>query len=109
MGCITYGSILGVDEHPFATYFDVHQGYRVLTHSHMKLIAGTPTHLVCLLAFVQNQRAGFSPFALVAWSGQLEGRGSCLVDQSDIPKAPALFCLFSCQTVKLCCHFIILV
>ena len=25
----------GVDEHPFATYFDVHQGYRVLTHSHM--------------------------------------------------------------------------
>ena len=23
----------GVDEHPFATYFDVHQGYRVLTHS----------------------------------------------------------------------------
>ena len=24
-----------VDEHPFATYFDVHQVYRVLTHSHM--------------------------------------------------------------------------
>ena len=24
----------GVDEHPFATYFDVHQG-RVLTHSHV--------------------------------------------------------------------------
>ena len=23
----------GVDEHRFATYFDVHQGYRVLTHS----------------------------------------------------------------------------
>ena len=23
----------GVDEHPFATYFDVHQGYRVWTHS----------------------------------------------------------------------------
>ena len=23
-----------VDEHPFATYFDVHQEYRVLTHSH---------------------------------------------------------------------------
>ena len=22
-----------MDEHPFATYFDVHQGYRVLTHS----------------------------------------------------------------------------
>ena len=26
-----------VDEHPFATYFDVHQGYRVLTHSHIPL------------------------------------------------------------------------
>ena len=25
----------GVDEHPFATYFNVHQGYRVLTHSHI--------------------------------------------------------------------------
>ena len=24
-------SLLG-DEHPFATYFDVHQGYKVLTH-----------------------------------------------------------------------------
>jgi hypothetical protein len=23
------------DEHPFATYFDVHQGYMVLTHSHI--------------------------------------------------------------------------
>ena len=27
----------GVDEHPFATYFDVHQRYRVLTHSHIEL------------------------------------------------------------------------
>ena len=27
-------SLLG-DEHPFATYFDVHQGYMVLTHSQM--------------------------------------------------------------------------
>ena len=25
----------GVDEHPFATYFDVHQGYRALTHTHI--------------------------------------------------------------------------
>ena len=30
-------SHFGVDEHPFATGFDVHQGYRVLTHSHMIL------------------------------------------------------------------------
>ena len=34
---ITYGSILGVDEHPFATYFDVHQGYRVLSHSKLNI------------------------------------------------------------------------
>ena len=26
----------GADEHPCTTYFDVHQGYRVLTHSHME-------------------------------------------------------------------------
>ena len=25
----------GANEHPFTTYFDVHHGYRVLTHSHM--------------------------------------------------------------------------
>ena len=25
----------GADGHPFATYFDVHQGYRVLTHNHL--------------------------------------------------------------------------
>ena len=25
-----------MDEHPFATYFDVHQNYRVLSHSHIK-------------------------------------------------------------------------
>ena len=24
-----------VDEHPFTSYFDVHQGYRVLTHNHI--------------------------------------------------------------------------
>ena len=30
-------SLLG-DEHPFATYFDVHQGYMVLTHSHIDLL-----------------------------------------------------------------------
>ena len=27
----------GADEHPCAPYFDVHQGYRVLTHSHICL------------------------------------------------------------------------
>ena len=31
----TYGYSLLGDEHPFATYFDVYQGYMVLTHSHV--------------------------------------------------------------------------
>ena len=26
-----------VDEHPFTSYFDVHQGYRVLTHNHVTI------------------------------------------------------------------------
>ena len=34
---ITYGSILGCMNIHFATYFDVHQGYRVLTHSHLSM------------------------------------------------------------------------
>jgi hypothetical protein len=25
------------DEHPFTSYFDVHQGYKVLTHCHMNI------------------------------------------------------------------------
>ena len=33
MGHILWLLHLGVDEPPFATYFAVHQGYRVLTHS----------------------------------------------------------------------------
>ena len=38
MGHNLWRSHFGVDEHPFATYFDVHQGYRVSreekTHTH---------------------------------------------------------------------------
>jgi hypothetical protein len=26
------------DEHPFTSYFDVHQGYKVLTHCHIELL-----------------------------------------------------------------------
>ena len=32
----------GADEHPGNTYFDVHQGYRVLTHSHMSALQPDP-------------------------------------------------------------------
>ena len=35
MGHNLWRSHFGVHEHPFNTYFDVHQGYRVLTHSHI--------------------------------------------------------------------------
>jgi len=37
------------DEHPFATYFDVHQGYMVLTYSHLPTKSGDFQQLcVCL-------------------------------------------------------------
>ena len=42
-------SLLG-DEHPFATYFDVHQGYMVLTHSHISTrftIQFIATQMIC--------------------------------------------------------------
>ena len=32
-----------VDEHPFATYFDVHLGYRVLTHSQFAAVFALPS------------------------------------------------------------------
>ena len=32
-------SHFGVDEHPFVIYFDVHQGYRILTHRHASDLA----------------------------------------------------------------------
>ena len=28
------------NEHPFTSYFDVHQGYKVLTHPHIKIVLG---------------------------------------------------------------------
>ena len=37
-------SHFGVDEHPCATYFDVHQGYRVLTHSHVLVQSSCPKY-----------------------------------------------------------------
>ena len=43
----------GVDEHPFATYFDVQQRYRVLTHSHIAITSG---------AIILRQRPCFGCF-----------------------------------------------
>jgi hypothetical protein len=34
---IHYIPFLG-DEHPFTSYFDVHQGYKVLTHPHITIV-----------------------------------------------------------------------
>ena len=50
MGHNLWRSHFGADEHPFATYFDVHQGYRVLTHSHVPGITAGRLSAVCLLA-----------------------------------------------------------
>ena len=36
-GSIPINTIFRGDEHPFTSYFDVHQGYKVLTHCHMVL------------------------------------------------------------------------
>ena len=39
-----------MDEHPFATFFDVHQGYRVLTHSYVafgRQVTGVPRVCTC--------------------------------------------------------------
>ena len=45
----------GMDEHPFATYFDVRQGYRVLTHSHITKLSFTGLLIV---------DSGFEPWFL---------------------------------------------
>ena len=47
-------SHFGVNEHPFATYVEVHQGYRVLTHSHMlKRLFGLYVPLLALKGILQ--------------------------------------------------------
>jgi hypothetical protein len=38
----TYTSHFLGDEHPFTSYFDVYQGYKVLTHCHLKFGDGFP-------------------------------------------------------------------
>ena len=44
-------SHFGVDEHPCATYFDDHQGYRVLTHSHILAYLVKAAHLQYFIAW----------------------------------------------------------
>ena len=48
MGRLTPMAIpcLGMNEHPFATYVDVHRGYRVLTHSRIDMHAFLATETV---------------------------------------------------------------
>ena len=64
----------GVDEHPFATYFDVHQGYRVLTHSHIcKPGTLTPTNMAPDRGSLQEEH--YLPNTLLQVHGMLvEGR-----------------------------------
>ena len=51
-----------VDEHPFATYFGVRQGYRVLTHSHIN----QPTKFIArgCFFFVGNHLEGNTQFPI---------------------------------------------
>ena len=39
------------DEHPFTSYFDVHQGYKVLTHCHIESSLEKPFPSMTLLIF----------------------------------------------------------
>ena len=55
-----------VDEHPFTIYFDVHQGYRVLTHGHMcshtsSYILGIETHILNINSFSQHPAKFLEP------------------------------------------------
>jgi len=49
------------DEHPFTSYFDVHQGYKVLTHCHMSTIQTCfPTPFQCFVDLAFGQRCSKS-------------------------------------------------
>ena len=41
--CVITSGDFGVDEHAFVINFDVHQGYRGLTHSHLAMV-NVPSH-----------------------------------------------------------------
>ena len=57
MGHNLWRSHFGGEENPFATYFDVHHEYRVLTHSHMEKTASSTKRFV----FFLNSRAFLKP------------------------------------------------
>ena len=49
------------DEHPFTSYFGVHQGHKVLTHCHMTLDIQTARYYdLCLMMFESHLKV--SPF-----------------------------------------------
>ena len=69
----------GVDEHPFATFFDVHQGYRVLTHSHvwsfLVVVFCERNRLKVGLVFKGNQRDDTRQNVLGLLSWKIPGLG----------------------------------
>ena len=42
------------NDHPFTSYFDVHQGDRVLTHPHISIVAAQAQYLVQSAATTQR-------------------------------------------------------
>ena len=67
--------LFGVDEHPFATYFDVHQGYRVLTHSHMLEAYFSPLNrIICSIVLrlwgIRPTQDTVALFVLGTWLGK---------------------------------------
>ena len=77
----------GADEHPCTTYFDVHQGYRVLTHSQVTLCVAANPSAACL---AQSPKLRSCPFAisfvgrfpLVAMADALTSLGKAMFDDA---------------------------
>ena len=53
------------DEHPFTSYFDVHQGYKVLTHSHMT----STSHWSTVFGWEDNNEQTFCSNFKCCWDG----------------------------------------
>ena len=62
------------DEHPLTTYFDVHQGYRVLTHTHVGTNSfGLQVLVACDSASDRGTSSSTSP-ANAMWSSRSRRR-----------------------------------
>ena len=65
----------GADEHPCTTYFDVHQGYGVVTHSHFLLLDTPETPVIPLLLRAELDLLSVDLWCL-GWIGSEFGLGN---------------------------------